>query len=170
MNGPAPQPPTAPAPHDGTGAPSEPAADAPEPEWSDGDPLPGYGEAPPAEASKETPPFILYKAGEEFTSALGDLTVWVNGLLLPVYGREVTSSAPWCPRWWEHLEAVAQFYGLWMAWQEMTGPGAHLSGPAVWHRDYLGPVMNSLRDPSGPFAGCKAGRHREKDQPQNEEP
>ncbi|WP_229814084.1 DUF4913 domain-containing protein [Streptomyces thermoviolaceus] len=112
---------------------------------------------------------MLYKAGEEFLSALQELTLWVDGLLLPVYGREVTSTAPWCPRWWEHLEAVAQLYGLWMAWQEMTGPGSPLSGPAAWHRDCLGPVMASLRDPAGPFAGCKPGSHRAKEPPQSEQ-
>ncbi|TRO56040.1 DUF4913 domain-containing protein [Streptomyces sp. IB201691-2A2] len=94
--------------------------------------------------------------------------MWVDGLLLPVYGREVTSTAPWCSRWWAHTEAVAQFYGLWMAWQQMTGPGSALSGPLTWHRDCLGPVMTALRDPSGPFAGCKSGNHREKESPATE--
>ncbi|WUP22399.1 DUF4913 domain-containing protein (plasmid) [Streptomyces sp. NBC_00271] len=96
--------------------------------------------------------------------------MWVHGLLLPVYGREVTSMAPWCSRWWEHLEAVAQLYGLWMAWQELTGDGSALSGPASWHRDFLMPVMSSLRDPSGPFAGCKPGLHRDKESPPIEAP
>ncbi|MCX4564513.1 DUF4913 domain-containing protein [Streptomyces phaeochromogenes] len=113
---------------------------------------------------------MLYKAGSEFASALADLAVWVNGLLLPVYGREVTSAEPWCPRWWEHLEAVAQLYSLWMAWQASTGPGSPLTGPAMWHRDYLAPIMSSLRAPSGPFAGCKAGSHRAKKPPQSDEP
>ncbi|MDR6981211.1 hypothetical protein J2X68_007953 [Streptomyces sp. 3330] len=116
------------------------------------------------------PPFILYKAGAEFDSAVADLTMWVHGLLLPVYGREVSSMAPWCTRWWEHLEVVAQLYGLWMAWQELTGSKAPLTGPAAWHRDYLMPVMASLRDPSGPFAGCKPGQHRAKEPPPTGEP
>ncbi|MEV0185813.1 DUF4913 domain-containing protein [Streptomyces sp. NPDC050625] len=102
---------------------------------------------------------------EEYTTALFSLMRWVHHLLLPVYGRETTSNAPWCPRWWEHMEAVAQLYGLWMAWQELTGSRAPLTGPASWHRDYLQPVMSSLRDPSGPFAGCKPGGHRPKEPP-----
>ncbi|MCW7944358.1 hypothetical protein AAW14_20385 [Streptomyces hygroscopicus] len=102
---------------------------------------------------------------EDFTAALHDLMRWVNHLLLPVYGRETSTSAPWCPRWWEHMEAIAQLYGLWMAWQELTGSKAPLTGPASWHRDFLQPVMASLRDPSGPFAGCKAGGHRPKEPP-----
>ncbi|WP_428964159.1 DUF4913 domain-containing protein [Micromonospora fluostatini] len=111
-------------------------------------------------------PFILYLDGAQHLEALRMLTMWVRHLLVPVYLREVSSGAPWCPRWWLHPEAVAQLYGLWMAWQEMTRPQAGFCGPANWHRDYLGPVMNSLRDPSGPFAGCKAGTHRPKEIPQ----
>lgn len=113
--------------------------------------------------------FILYLQGVAHREAMQRLTTWVHNLLLPVYGRETTSSAPWCSRWWEHHEAVAQLYGLWMAWQELTDPTAGLTGPAVWHRDYLGHVMIALRDPSGPFAGCKTGRHRPKESPRVEQ-
>ncbi|KPI12107.1 hypothetical protein OK074_2728 [Actinobacteria bacterium OK074] len=109
--------------------------------------------------------FILYLDGPEREEALNRLTLWVRYLLLPVYGREVTSNAPWCTSWWLHQEAVAQLYGLWMAWQELTAPAAGLPGPALWHRDHLSHVMAALRDPSGPFAGCKAGAHREKEPP-----
>jgi hypothetical protein len=108
------------------------------------------------------PPFILYLDGEQYDEEMRSLAVWVSDLLLPVYGREVTSSQPWCPRWWEHLEAVARLHALWLAWQELTDPAAGASGPAVWHRDHLGPVLAELRSPTGPFAGCKEGSHRAK--------
>ncbi|WP_306820046.1 DUF4913 domain-containing protein [Streptomyces sp. DSM 40750] len=111
------------------------------------------------------PPFILYLDGAEYADEMNALAVWVGDLLLPVYGREVTSQQPWCPRWWEHLEAVARLHALWLAWQELTDPTAGASGPAVWHRDHLGPVLAELRSPSGPFAGCKAGAHRAKQPP-----
>ncbi|MEU0360429.1 DUF4913 domain-containing protein [Streptomyces cyaneofuscatus] len=114
----------------------------------------------------DEPQFILYLDGERYTAALEMLRIWVHHLLLPVYGRETVSARPWCPRWWEHHEAVARLYGLWMAWQAQTGGGSDLRGPAVWHRDFLDPVMNSLRDPIGPFAGCKPGSHRPKDIPE----
>lgn len=111
------------------------------------------------------PAFILYMDGAEYQDGLNRLTLWVRHLLLPVYGREVTSNAPWCNRWWEHKEAVAQLYGLWMAWQELTGPESAGTGPATWHRDYLTHIMAALRDPQGPFAGCKPGAHRAKEAP-----
>ncbi|WP_434741224.1 DUF4913 domain-containing protein [Micromonospora sp. SH-82] len=128
-------------------------------------PPPAPEPEPEPEPKPPSSPFILYLQGEEHAEALRMLTMWVRHLLIPIYAREVSSNAPWCSRWWLHPEAVAQLYGLWMAWQELTGPHAGFCGPANWHRDYLGPVMNTLRDPSGPFAGCKAGAHRHKEPP-----
>lgn len=129
------------------------------------------GEPPDPYFDPEQPPplsapeFILYLEGEEYGQALRQLTLWVHHVLLPVYGREVTSMAPWCSCWWEHPEAVAQLHGLWLVWADLTGPGSEMSGPANWHRDYLIPVMQNLRDPTGPFAGCKPGGHRVKELP-----
>jgi hypothetical protein len=114
------------------------------------------------EYEQQGPLFVLYLEGEAYAEEMRRLATWVEALLLPVYGREVRSSSPWCPRWWEHLEAVARLHALWLAWQELTDPAAGASGPAVWHRDHLGPAMAELRDPSGPFAGCKEGAHRAK--------
>lgn len=123
-------------------------------------------EGPPPKEEPPTPPsFILYLQGPAYAQQLRQLTLWTHHVLLPVYGREVTSSAPWCGRWWEHPEAVAQLHGLWLAWGELTGPGSDLSGPASWHRDYLSSVMDALRNPQGPFAGCKPGMHRPKQTP-----
>ncbi|MFG2554706.1 DUF4913 domain-containing protein [Streptomyces sp. NPDC048581] len=102
---------------------------------------------------------------QAYTEALRELTGWTHHVLLPVYGRETTSNALWCSRWWLHQEAVMSLHGLFLAWQELTSAEAGLTGPASWHRDFLGPVMDSLRAPSGPFAGCKPGRHRDKEQP-----
>ncbi|MFD5638183.1 DUF4913 domain-containing protein [Streptomyces sp. NPDC127077] len=113
----------------------------------------------------EAPPFILFLDGPEYAGEMSRLALWVSDLLLPVYGREVTSQQPWCPRWWEHPEAVARLHGLWLAWQEHTDAAAGASGPAVWHRDHLGAVLSELRSPSGPFAGCKGGSHRPKTPP-----
>ncbi|MFE2584837.1 DUF4913 domain-containing protein [Streptomyces sp. NPDC059378] len=127
---------------------------------------PGDQDAPAPEPEAPAPPrFILYLQGAEYGQTLRRLTLWVHNVLLPVYGREVTSTAPWCSRWWEHHEAVAQLHALWLAWGELTGPDGGHTGPAAWHRDFLGPVMATLRDPQGPFAGCKPGGHRAKEAP-----
>ncbi|MFD8525454.1 DUF4913 domain-containing protein [Streptomyces capillispiralis] len=138
-------------------------AGAPREDGPDGGDTPRPGGEP--EKDENQPGFILYLSGDAFFEALAGLKIWVHNLLLPVYGREVTSQAPWCPRWWEHLEAVAQLFGLWMAWQQHTRTEGGLAGPGIWHRDFLTPVMTSLRLPSGPFAGCKTGMHRVKQSP-----
>lgn len=124
-------------------------------------------EEPTATEDAEAPQarFILYMSQPQFSEELSRLVSWVQGLLLPVYGRETTTTSPWCPQWWEHVEAIAQLHGLWLAWQEYTGPAAAMIGPAQWHRDFLGPVMTALRGPDGPFAGCKRGSHRLKEIP-----
>ncbi|MFV2099679.1 DUF4913 domain-containing protein [Micromonospora sp. LOL_024] len=122
------------------------------------------------EATEEARPFfILYLEREEYAEELRRLAIWVEQLLLPVYGGEVSSSSPWCPRWYDHREAIAYLHGLWLAWQERTGPQAELSDPANWHQSFLWPTMEALRNPNGPFAGCKPGLHRHKERPEVEQ-
>jgi hypothetical protein len=125
----------------------------------------GTGSTGPQEESPAPPLFILYLQGPAYAQTLRQLTLWTHHVLLPVYGREVTSQSPWCPRWWEHPEAVAQLHGLWLAWGELTGPDSGMTGPANWQRDYLPSVMDTLRSPQGPFSGCKPGMHRPKETP-----
>lgn len=122
-----------------------------------------------AATGREKPFFILYLTGPEYVEELRRLSMWVERLLLPTYGREVTSGSPWCPRWREHPEAIAYLHALWLAWQEKTGPNANASGPLEWHRDCLGSVMDVLRSPSGAFAACKPGAHRIQERPQVED-
>ncbi|GHE53949.1 DUF4913 domain-containing protein [Streptomyces sp. P9-2] len=104
--------------------------------------------------------FILALGGDAYTAELQALADWVNLLLLPVYGREVNSTRPWCSRWHEHPEAVARLHGLWLAWQQLTDVEAGLTGPATWHRDHLDHTMAQLRAPDGPFAACTTSPSR----------
>ncbi|MEV8503968.1 DUF4913 domain-containing protein [Actinoplanes sp. NPDC051475] len=106
--------------------------------------------------------FILYHDGESYGKLLEDLAGWVHDVLVPVYVREVTSGSPWCTQWWRHPEAIARLHALFLAWQALTGARSDLHEAATWHRDHAGPAMETLRDPTGPFAGCKPDRHREK--------
>lgn len=99
-------------------------------------------------------PFILTLEGPAYAKELAALRVWVEDLLLPVYGREITSTRPWCPQWTEHPEAVARLHALWLAWQQFTDAKGGLAGPSLWHRDHLDPALLQLRAPDGPFSAC----------------
>ncbi|MGH4028726.1 DUF4913 domain-containing protein [Actinomycetota bacterium Odt1-20B] len=122
-------------------------------------PEPSSGETPPAAdmAPAEAGPssiFILALDGPAYTEELAALTRWVHALLLPVYGREITTGRPWCQKWQEHPEAVARLHALWLAWQQLTDVEAGLTGPSTWHRDHLDPTWLQLRAPDGPFGAC----------------
>ncbi|MFF4520525.1 DUF4913 domain-containing protein [Streptomyces bluensis] len=104
--------------------------------------------------------FILALDNEAYGIELDALASWVNHLLLPVYGREITTSRPWCHQWHDHPEAVARFHALWLAWQQFTDVEGGLAGPSVWHRDHLEPAWLQLRAPDGPFAACTTNPNR----------
>ncbi|WP_405589811.1 DUF4913 domain-containing protein [Streptomyces sp. NBC_01190] len=98
--------------------------------------------------------FILALGGEKYATELAALADWVHYLFLPVYGREISTTRPWCEKWYEHPEAVARLHALWLAWQQLTDSEAGLSGPSTWHRDHLDQALVHLRAPDGPFAAC----------------
>ncbi|SOD67446.1 protein of unknown function [Streptomyces zhaozhouensis] len=110
------------------------------------------------------PPLILKLSGEKYDQELASLSIWVEYVLVPVYLAEVSTAAPWCERWWEHVPAVARLHALWLAWQELTTPevGGY-TGPSVWARDHLRPTMDDLRSPSGPFAACTTNTSRQRE-------
>jgi Domain of unknown function (DUF4913) len=121
-------------------------------------PLPGLPRRTPAPVTD--PRFILTLDGEEYENELDALSDWVDDFLLEVYGREVSTAAPWCERWQDHLEAVGRLHALWMAYQQHIEPDAGPAGPAVWHRDHLDHTMAVLRAPNGPFAACMTDPER----------
>ncbi|MFJ6101876.1 DUF4913 domain-containing protein [Streptomyces sp. NPDC092359] len=134
----------APAPTAGQQGDGAPEAEADSPEQADG----------PASV------FILALGGEEYALELAALGDWVNYLFLPVYGREISTTRPWCAQWHEHPEAVARLHALWLAWQQLTDTEAGLSGPSTWHRDHLDQALVHLRAPDGPFAACTTSPNR----------
>ncbi|MFF4362951.1 DUF4913 domain-containing protein [Streptomyces sp. NPDC001351] len=104
--------------------------------------------------------FILALGAQAYAVELAALTNWVHNLLLPVYGREITTGRPWCQQWQEHPEAVARLHALWLAWQQLTDVQAGLTGPSTWHRDHLDPALLQLRTPDGPFGACTTSAAR----------
>jgi len=113
-----------------------------------------------AKEPRPTSVFILALDEKAYGIELNALSNWVNHLLLPVYGREITAHHPWCHQWHEHPEAVARLHALWLAWQQFTTVEAGLAGPSTWHRDYLDPTWLQLRAADGPFAACTTSANR----------
>ncbi|MEW1660595.1 DUF4913 domain-containing protein [Streptomyces sp. NPDC093707] len=133
---------------------SVPAAD----QQSDG--APAAEAVGPEQAEGPASVFILALGGEAYAVELAVLSDWVNYLFLPVYGREISTTRPWCAQWYEHPEAVARLHALWLAWQQFTDTEAGLSGPSTWHRDHLDQTLVHLRAPDGPFAACTTSANR----------
>ncbi|MFB7171878.1 DUF4913 domain-containing protein [Streptomyces sp. NPDC056254] len=118
--------------------------------------MPSYA----APAPQPDPKPILELEGEEFEDELAALTDWVDDHLMDVYGAEVTTAAPWCDQWQEHLDVVAWLHALWLAYQQHKDPEAGLSGMAVWHRDYLTHCLAYVRAPGGPLSACQTDPER----------
>ncbi|MDA8368856.1 MAG: DUF4913 domain-containing protein [Nocardiopsaceae bacterium] len=106
----------------------------------------------PADESGKATPFIFNMSRDAYKGELAALVAWVNDFLVPVY---VGDNATWCPVWWEHHEAVGRLHALRLAYDELTDTAASgASGPGIWHRDHLDPVLARLCAESGPFAAC----------------
>jgi hypothetical protein len=121
---------------------------------------PGMAPGLPGQAAAPELRFILTLDGTAFEAELDALSDWVHDFLLPTYGAEVSTAAPWCQQWAEHLDVVGWLHGLWMAYQQHTDPEAGLSGPAVWHRDFLTHTMAAIRAPGGPLSACMTSLDR----------
>lgn len=120
--------------------------------------LPGPGGAAPAAPPEPRP--ILELEGEAYEDELDALSDWVEDCLLPVYGAEVTTAAPWCLQWQEHADVVAWLHALWLAYQQHKDPEAGLSGMLVWHRDFLTHTIAVIRSPGGPLSACMTSPDR----------
>ncbi|WP_332757652.1 DUF4913 domain-containing protein [Streptomyces sp. MT206] len=118
--------------------------------------MPSYA----APAPPPDPKPILELEGEEFEDELAALTDWVDDHLMDVYGAEITTAAPWCDQWQEHLDVVAWLHALWLAYQQHKDAEAGLSGMAVWHRDYLTHCLAYVRAPGGPLSACQTDPER----------
>ncbi|MFB7938436.1 DUF4913 domain-containing protein [Streptomyces sp. NPDC056049] len=114
----------------------------------------------PAFTPPPDPKPILELEGNEFEDELAVLSDWVDDVLMDVYGAEITTAAPWCPEWQEHLDVVAWLHALWMAYQQHKESDAGASGMFVWHRDFLTHAMAHVRSPGGPLSACQTDPER----------
>lgn len=108
----------------------------------------------PLPAAPPEPRPILELEGEEYEDELDSLSDWVDDFLVRVYGAEVTTAAPWCEQWQEHVDVVAWLHALWLAYQQHKDPEAGPAGLFVWHRDFLTHAMATVRAAGGSLSAC----------------
>ena len=120
--------------------------------------MPGLGG--PAPAAPPEPRPILELEGEAYEDELDALSDWVDDFLLPAYGAEVTTAAPWCLQWQDHDEVVGWLHALWLSYQQHRDPEAGLGGMLVWHRDCLSHTLAAVRAPGGPLSACMTSPER----------
>ncbi|MBU7598900.1 DUF4913 domain-containing protein [Streptomyces sp. P38-E01] len=120
--------------------------------------MPDLGGAPPMPPTEAQP--ILELEGEAYEDELDALVDWVDSWLMPVYGAEVTTAAPWCQQWEEHQDVVAWLHSLWLAYQQYKDPESGLAGLFVWHRDCLTHAFAVVRAAGGPLSACMTSPDR----------
>jgi Domain of unknown function (DUF4913) len=107
--------------------------------------------APDADAAEEHPP--LYDS----------LEAWVHGYFTPMFLHRPAGNTRlrWCPRWWDHAEAIARLTVLWNGWEAARWDPAAKPG---WWLD-LDHHLLILLGLDGPFRTCRqaegarAGKH-----------
>ena len=73
------------------------------------------GAEPPAPQEDGCATAPLWPAGS--SPLYPDTATWVAEWLCPRMEREITRTVEWCPRWWDHPEAVERLDALWEAWE-----------------------------------------------------
>lgn len=79
---------------------------------------------------------------------------FVEQYLAPLLRRRLNGSArTWCPRWWEHEEAISRLDAMWRAWEHLRQDP--LLGMSTWWLYHCDPHMAVLCDAdNGPFSAC----------------
>lgn len=91
---------------------------------------------------------------------------FVEEHLALIYARKwdhAGSTRLWCPRWFEHAEAVSRLEAIWRAYESLRLDPT--LGMSVWWRDHVDPHMNQLINPEGPFEGCTTDKHKPRTAP-----
>ena len=101
----------------------------------------------------------------------GSVYEFVDDHLVVLYARHVEAKPGrlWCPRWFDHAEAVSRLEALWRAYESLRLDPA--TGMSVWWRDHADHHMAVLMSADGPFEGCSADKgHRRPPPPLPTEP
>lgn len=80
------------------------------------------------------------------------LVYWAQTTLWPLYER-TPRAVVWCPRWWEHPEALFRIELIHRAW-EIAVTSENPQALSDWVLHTADPHVGVLLSPSGPFADC----------------
>ncbi len=87
------------------------------------------------------------------TPLYADVESWVAGYFAPMFLHRTVDNTRvrWCPRWWDHAEAIARLTLLWNTWEAARWEPA--AKPAWWlDLDHHLPILLST---DGPFRTCR---------------
>ncbi len=82
---------------------------------------------------------------------------WVEQWFVVHFARSTLSGHRWCPRWWDHNEAVLVLTALWRS-HELARRDAD-AGIARWLTQFAYPLVRELFDYDGTFANCTSDLH-----------
>jgi hypothetical protein len=87
-----------------------------------------------------------------------DVNDWVKTWLGGIIERRNSNTKRWCPRWFEHPEAVARIWQMYMGYRQVKDSGNALDF-SNWMLDHLDRHIDRLMAADGPFSGCSPTRH-----------
>ncbi|GAB86872.1 DUF4913 domain-containing protein (plasmid) [Gordonia rubripertincta] len=101
---------------------------------------------------------VGYEAAASPDTEFESVYEFVDDHLVLLYARHVETKPGrlWCPRWFDHAEAVSRLEALWRAYESLRLDPA--TGMSVWWRDHADHHMAVLMSADGPFEGCSADR------------
>jgi hypothetical protein len=94
-----------------------------------------------------------------------NVEAWVTGWLTQLYRRHTNTKRSgvelaWCPRWWDHAEAIDRLESMWRAW-EAARVSEDPTATAHWWLTIGDPMLAILLDAdAGPFSGCRRDGHQ----------
>ena len=120
-----------------------------------------YGGAPLSPAARafiaQTTAEVVEKVhaggGDPHPLGYPDSGAFLEDYLLANY--EPRPDTTWCPRWWDHAEAVTRIEALWRSWEAMRWDGP--TALSAWWRDHADHHMAVLTNRQGPFHACLRG-------------
>lgn len=82
---------------------------------------------------------------------------WVEDWFAAHFARGTLTTYRWCPRWWDHNEAVLYLTALWRSWERARRDSDE--GIAKWLTHFAYPIVRELLDYDGTFSNCTSDYH-----------